>query len=119
MWEMDQEEVSKVSVEQRSKRGAMQRLEKRLRRLQERLDGPVDVSRKERQHFSITRSSKKDDSLDWLMQVIRGSQNISWTEKMNLRPLDTAELLSKVASGFPKERKQAAALLGKMRGILD
>jgi len=56
----------------------------------------MPVTRKERQHFLKSESSKEGERLDWLVQVIRDPQTISWTEKMNLRPRDTAGLLGKV-----------------------
>ena len=64
---MEQEEVSKVIVEKRSKLGAMKRLEKRLRRLQEGLGGLAEVRGKEPQHFSESHFSKDIEGLEWLI----------------------------------------------------
>ena len=57
------------------------------------------------------------EGLEWLIQAIKGPQTVSWTEKMRLRPQDTAELLDKVANGPQRERRKALILLGRIRGI--
>jgi transposase len=66
----------------------------------------------------LNRTQYKDiEGLKWLVQAMKKPQTVSWTEKMRLRPQDTAELLSKVANGPQRERKKALILLGRMRRI--
>jgi hypothetical protein len=116
---MDQEEVRKIIVGKKRQQVAMKRLDKRLRLLQEDLNKPVEVRRKEQEHFSESQShsSNADEGLPWLVKLIKDPQSVSWTEKMKLRPQDTTDLLNKVENGSQKERKKALALLGRIRGI--
>ncbi len=60
----------------------------------------MPIAKREYKCFSKSQCSKDGERLEWLVQLIKDPQNIPWTEKMNLRPLETTELLAKVASGL-------------------
>ena len=83
----------------------------------QRMEVSMPVPRKRRQRFSELQHSKEMESLQWLIEAMKTPQTVSWTEKIKLRPRDTAELLSKVANGPQRERKKALLILARLLGI--